>query len=346
MNIQQLLRHARETGTSAAERNGRDLPFEASLPSFDGATAWLNSPPLSPANLRGKVVLVQFWTYTCINWLRTLPYIRAWAELYQEQGLVVIGAHTPEFPFEHELDNVRRAAADLHVAYPIAQDNDYAIWQAFANQYWPALYLADARGHLRYHTFGEGQYEETEQAIRQLLAEAGRGVTRKGLVTVEGSGIEAAADWDSVRSPETYLGYSRADDFASPGGAVTNRRHVYTLPARLRRNQWALAGEWTVGAQAASLQANGGQIACRFEARDLHLVMGPTTPGMPVRFRVRLDGRPPGPAHGLDVDAEGNGTVREPRLYQLIRQPGPIAERQFEITFLDAGVGAYAFTFG
>jgi thiol-disulfide isomerase/thioredoxin len=346
MNIQQFLRHARETGASVAERIGRDLSFEATLPSLDGATAWLNSPPLSPADLRDKVVLVQFWTYTCINWLRTLAHVRAWAERYREHGLVVIGAHTPEFPFEHDLDNVRRAAADLRVAYPIALDNDYAIWRAFANHYWPALYLADAHGRLRYHTFGEGQYEETERAIRQLLAEAGRGEFGHDLVAVEAAGIEAAADWESVRSPETYLGYARAEDFASPGGAVADRRHDYVIPARLRRNQWALAGGWTVGAQAAALHTAEGRIAYRFEARDLHLVMGPTVPGTPVRFRVRLDGTAPGPAHGLDVDGEGNGTVRESRLYQLIRQPGPIAERQFAIAFLDAGVEAYALTFG
>jgi len=322
------------------------LPVEGRMPSLDGATQWLNSPPLTAAGLRGKVVLVDFWTYTCINWLRTLPYVRAWAERYQQHGLVVLGVHTPEFDVEHDLDNVRRAVKDLRVHYPVAVDNDYTIWSAFDNHYWPALYLVDAQGKIRHHRFGEGGYEESEMILQQLLAEAGSGAIGQQLVSVDPTGVEAAADWDSLRSPENYLGYQRTENFTSADGAVLDTPHVYALPTRLRLNQWALTGDWAVKQQAIVLNAPDGGIVYRFHARDLHLVMGPATPGTPVRFRVLLDGQPPAAAHGTDVDEAGDGTVTRPRLYQLIRQPGPITERTFEITFLDPGVQAYAFTFG
>ncbi len=322
------------------------LPFEAELPSLSGATAWLNSPPLSAADLRGKVVLIDFWTYTCINWLRTLPSVRAWAEKYRDHGVVVIGVHTPEFAFEHDIENGRRAAKDMRVEYPIAIDNDYAIWRAFTNHYWPALYLVDAQGHLRYHHFGEGAYEQSERILQHVLAEAGIGGIAHELVSVDAQGAEAAADWGSLRSPENYVGDARTENFASPGGAVLDKRRVYTAPARLRLNHWALAGDWTVEKQATVLNTANGRIAYRFHARDLHLVMGPAARGTSVRFRVLIDGQPPGAAHGSDVDDQGNGTVTEQRLYQLIRQPKPIADRQFEIEFLDAGVEAFAFTFG
>ena len=309
------------------------------------APEWLNSPRLTASSLAGKVVLVDFWTYTCINWLRTLPYVRAWAQKYQ-QGLVVIGVHTPEFPFEHNVDNVRRAVQQMRIEYPVVIDNDYAIWRAFKNQYWPALYFIDARGRVREHHFGEGEYDRSEMIIQRLLAEAGAGGPRDGVVSVEASGVEVAADWDSLRSPENYVGYDRTENFASPGGAELDRRRRYAAPARLALNQWALTGEWTMGKEATVLGSPPGRIGCRFQARDLHLVMGPPRPGSPVRFRVSIDGQAPGGAHGIDVDAGGNGTVVEPRLYQLIRQPRPIVERRFEIEFLDAGVEAFAFTFG
>ncbi|MBW8765291.1 MAG: thioredoxin family protein [Geodermatophilales bacterium] len=328
--------------TSASVR----LPVEGELPSLAGATEWLNSEPLTPAGLRGKVVAVDFWTYTCINWLRTLPYIRAWAERYREHGLVVIGVHTPEFSFEHDVDNVRRAVEDMGVRYPVAVDNDYAIWRAFGNRYWPALYLVDAQGRIRHHRFGEGDEERSELVIQELLAEAGYGDVDQEPVSVHAAGAEAAADWDHLGSPENYLGYERTDNFASPGGAVPNVPRVYAQPSRLGLNDWALAGDWTIQGEAAVLNRGGGRIACRFHARDLHLVMGPTARGTSVRFRVLLDGQPPGVAHGTDVDDAGNGTVDDQRLYQLIRQPGPPADREFEIEFLDPGVQALAFTFG
>ncbi len=339
MNIHQLLLAARHP----AEVH---LPIEGELPSLGGATAWLNSPPLAAADLRGKVVLIDFWTYTCINWLRTLPYVRAWAEKYRDHGVVVIGVHSPEFPFEHDLENVRRAAKDMRVEYPIAIDNDFAIWHAFTNHYWPALYLVDAQGHLRYHHFGEGAYELSEMILQHLLAEAGRGGFAHDLVSVDAQGAEVAADWDSLRSVETYVGSERTENFASPGGAVLDKRHLYTAPERLRLNHWALAGEWTMGSEATVLHAANGRIAYRFHARDLHLVMGRASRGTSVHFRVFIDGQTPGAAHGIDVDEQGNGTVTDQRLYQLIRQPKPIADRQFEIEFLDAGVEAFVFTFG
>jgi thiol-disulfide isomerase/thioredoxin len=323
-----------------------DLPVEGQLPSFSGATGWLNSPPLTAAGLRGRVVLVNFWTYTCINWLRQLPYVRAWAEKYQGDGLVVLGVHTPEFDVERDLDNVRRAVKDLRVDYPVVIDNDYAIWDAFDNCYWPALYFVDAQGRIRHHRFGEGDHEQSEAIVQRLLTEAGIGRIGHDLVLVDAGGVEAAADWDSLWSPENYLGYGRTENFASSTGVVLDTPHSYAAPARLALNQWALAGNWTVGRQAVVLNQAEGRIVYRFHARDLHLVMGPAGPGTPARFRVLLDGQAPGAAHGSDVDDQGDGTVTQPRLHPLIRQPGPISDRTLEVTFLDPGVQAYAFTFG
>jgi thiol-disulfide isomerase/thioredoxin len=322
------------------------LPVEAELPSFDGATGWLNSAPLTAAELTGKIILVNFWTYTCINWLRQLPYLRAWAEKYADHKLAVIGVHTPEFGFEHTLDNVRRAVNDMRIAYPVAIDNDHALWNAFDNHYWPALYFADTQGRIRHHLFGEGEYQRSEMVIQQLLVEAGTTDHDHELVSVQARGAEAPADWATLRSPENYTGYARTANFASPGGIQPGRPHHYTAPAQLRLNHWALAGDWTVQDQAATLGTAGGQIACRFQARDLNLVMGPATPPTPVPFRVLLDGQPPGPDHGTDVDQHGSGTLGEQRLYQLVRQHGPVTERTFEIMFPNPGAEAYAFTFG
>jgi thiol-disulfide isomerase/thioredoxin len=323
------------------------LPVEGHLPSLDGATGWLNSPPLTADGLRGKVVLVSFWTYTCINWLRQLPYLRAWAARYADQGLVVLGVHTPEFRFERTVGNISRAVQEMRIEYPVAIDSDYAVWEAFSNHYWPALYFADAQGRIRHHYYGEGEYRQSEMVIQQLLAEAG--LVEGGqpdVVTVDAAGLEIPADWDSLLSPENYTGYARTENFASPGGAVPAQQESYTLPGDLRLNHWALAGDWTIGAQAAVVDAPGGKIAYAFQARDLHLVMGPEAEGTSARFRVLLDGEPPGPAHGTDTDEQGHGTVTQQRLHQLIRQPGPVGRRTFEITFVDPGVGAYAFTFG
>jgi Thioredoxin like C-terminal domain/Redoxin len=301
---------------------------------------------LTAAELRGHVVLVNFWTYTCINWLRTLAYVRAWADRYKDQGLLVIGVHTPEFGFEHDLGNVRRAVKDLGVDYPVATDNDYAIWTAFDNHYWPALYFVDAKGQIRHHRFGEGDYEMSEMTLQQLLTEAGSGGSDQELTSVEARGVEVAADWDSLRSPENYLGYQRTANFVSPNSSILDTSYAYAAPERLRLNHWALSGDWTMEEQAVTLNTANGRILDRFHARDLHLVMAPPAPQTPIRFRVHLDEQPPGPAHGSDVDDQGNGTLTGPRLYQLIRQPGPITERTFEITFHDPGVQAYAFTFG
>ena len=322
------------------------LPDEGELASFDGATGWLNSSPLTPAGLRGKVVLVNFCTYTCVNWLRQLPYVRAWAAKYSSLGLVVVGVHTPEFGFEHNLDNLRRALADVQVGYPVAIDNDYAVWGAFDNHYWPALYFADAQGRIRHHHFGEGEYQQSEMIIQQLLEEAGSAGVGHDLVSVDARGVEAPADWATLRSAENYTGYERTEYFASPGGVLPGQPHAYSAPAQLRLNHWALSGDWTMGEQATRLNAAGGQVAYRFHARDLNLVMGPAAAGTSVRFRTLLDGQPPGPADGTDVDDQGHGTVAEQRLYQLIRQPGRITERTFEITFLDPGVETFSFTFG
>jgi thiol-disulfide isomerase/thioredoxin len=322
------------------------LPSEGHLPGFDGATGWLNSPPLSPDGLRGKVVLVDFWTYTCINWLRTLGYVRAWAGKYAEHGLVTVGVHTPEFPFERDVDNVRRAAAEMRVEYPIALDSDYAVWDAFANRYWPAVYIADAEGRIRHHHFGEGGYEESERAIQALLRDAGGHGIPDDLVSVADEGLEAQADWATLESPETYLGYEQGRNFASPGGVDLDRAHNYELPETLKLNSWALRGDWTVERKASVLNEAAGRIAFRFHARDVHLVLGPGADGTPVPFRVLVDGQPPGDAHGLDVDQEGHGEVSQQRLYQLIRERASITDRTFEIRFLAPGVEAYVFTFG
>jgi thiol-disulfide isomerase/thioredoxin len=322
------------------------LTTEGNMPSLNSATTWLNSAPLTGADLRGKVVLVNFWTYTCINWLRQLPYVRGWAEKYKDRGLVVIGVHTPEFSFEHNVDNVRQAAKNMRVDYPIAIDNDYTIWDVFTNRYWPALYFVDARGRIRHHYFGEGAYEESERAIQRLLSEAGAVDVGPELVTVDARDAEAAADWDDLHSTEIYLGFARTENFASSGGAARDNSRVYAAPAQLRLNHWALDGDWTFENESVVLNQVNGRIVYQVHARDLHLVMGPATLGSSIRFHVLVDGLPPGAAHGFDVDDQGNGTVAEQRLYQLIRQPMPVTERRFEIEFLDSGVGAYAFTFG
>jgi len=323
-----------------------NLPIEGHLPGFDGATGWLNSPPLTTDDLRGKVVLVDFWTYTCINWLRTLGYVRAWAEKYEDHGLVTVGVHTPEFPFERDVDNVRAAAKDMRVEYPIALDSDYAVWEAFGNQYWPAVYIADADGRIRHHHFGEGGYEECERVVQQLLREAGRDAIPHDLVSVADDGFEAQADWANLESPETYLGYGQAQHFASPGGAERDEPRAYAAPDQLRLNQWALSGDWTIGRGACVLDGADGRIAFRFHARDVNLVMGPPARGTSVPFVVLVDGEPPGAAHGLDVDERGHGTLSEQRLHQLIRERRSIGDRTFEITFLAPGVEAYCFTFG
>jgi cytochrome c biogenesis protein CcdA/thiol-disulfide isomerase/thioredoxin len=321
------------------------LPVEGTLPSLSGATEWLNSGPLTAADLRGKVVLIDFWTYSCINCLRAIPYVRAWAERYRDQGLVVIGVHAPEFAFEKNVDNVKKAIADLKIDYPVAIDNGYAIWRAFNNEYWPAHYFIDAEGRIRHHHFGEGDYDGSERVIKQLLAEAGKTALPAGLVAVSASGAEAAPDFGDVRSPETYIGYERAEHFVSRGAVVQDAPKSYELGS-LRLNEWGLSGNWTVGAERAVLSTGDGAIAFRFHARDLHLVLGPAEGDKPVRFQVTIDGAAPGDNHGADTDAEGEGTVAEHRLYQLIRQTGEVADHTFEIRFLDPGVQAYAFTFG
>jgi hypothetical protein len=332
-----------ERGRSAAVSR---LPVEGDMPPLAGANGWLNSQPLRTRDLRGKVVLIDFWTYTCINWRRQLPYVRAWAGKYKDQGLVTIGVHTPEFSFEKNLENVRQAVKETRVDYPIAIDSDYAIWRAFNNAYWPALYLVDAQGRIRHHVFGEGEYEQSEQIIQELLNEAGKGSISHELVSVDARGAEAAADWPNLGSAENYVGYQRTQNFASPGGRVLDKPHVYSAPAELKLNHWALSGDWTMRQEALVLNQPGGRIAYGFHARDLHLVMGPGARGNPLRFRVLIDGQSAGAAHGSDVDDRGNGTVTGPRMYQLIRQQQPIIDRRFEIEFLDPGVEAFSFTFG
>ena len=316
------------------------------LASLSRANAWLNSPPLTAEDLRGKVVLVNVWTYTCINWQRQLPYVRAWAEKYKDRGLVVVGVHSPEFAFEKNLDNVRQAVKTRGIGHPIAIDSDFEIWRAFDNHYWPALYFIDATGRIRHSQFGEGQYEQSEMIIQRLLAEAGQTALGDELVSVEAQGPEAAADWGSLKSPENYLGSERTENFAFPGVAQFDQPNVFAIPPRLSLNQWGLSGDWTRAKHAVALNKPGGRIAYRFHARDLHLVMGPPLAGQSVRFRVLIDGQAPGAAHGTDVDDQGNGVVTEQRLYQLIRQPKPIMDRQLEIEFLDPGVEAFSFTFG
>jgi thiol-disulfide isomerase/thioredoxin len=322
------------------------LSARGHLPGFDGATGWLNSPPLTTEDLRGKVILVDFWTYTCVNWLRTLAYVRAWHEKYEDRRLVVVGAHTPEFPFERDVDNVRQVASDMRVAYPIALDSDYAIWRAFSNMYWPAVYIADAQGRIRYHHFGEGDYDECEWVIQRLLREAGGEDIGDDLVSVAPDGFEAQADWTHLGSPETYLGYEQGQNFASPDSLALDEPGTYVAPESLRLNQWALSGDWTIESRASVLNAAEGRITFRFHARDVHLVMRAHSRSASVPFRVLLDGEPPGEAHGLDVDEQGHGTLTQPRLYQLVRERGSIADRTLEIDFRAPGVEVYVFTFG
>jgi thiol-disulfide isomerase/thioredoxin len=312
---------------------------------LDGALEWLNSPPLTNEQLRGKVVLIDFWTYSCINCIRTLPYVNAWAEKYKGQGLVVIGVHAPEFAFEKKIDNVKQAIADFKIKYPVAIDNDYRIWRAFENSYWPAHYVIDAKGQLRYSHFGEGDYAETEKAIQDLLREAGRKMAAGATIKPDAKGAEAAPDLANIRSGETYIGYQQAAGFVSPEHLQADAAGDYSV-AGLRLNQWGLSGKWTVSADKATLDKADGGISYRFSARDLHLVLGPGDGNKPVRFRVTVDGKAPGKDHGADTDADGNGTVTETRLYQLVRQAGEVQARNFEIRFLDPGVDAYAFTFG
>ncbi|MCZ7486047.1 cytochrome c biogenesis protein DipZ [Rhizobium rhizogenes] len=339
---------APEVATAAADGAATarsSLPIEGKAPSLDGAVEWLNSQPLTREQLHGKVVLVDFWTYSCINCIRTIPYVRAWAEKYRDQGLVVIGVHAPEFAFEKKIDNVRQAVAGFRIDYPVAIDNDYRIWRAFDNSYWPAHYLIDAKGQIRYHHFGEGDYRQTEEAIQDLLREAGSSASATAPVRPQATGAEAGADIGHTRSGETYIGYRQARNFASNEAMRTDmpRDYSVTTPAL---NEWGLSGSWTVGAEAAALDAADGGITYRFNARDLHLVLGPDAAGKPVRFQVTIDGHPPGADHGADTDAEGNGTVTSTRLYQLVRQSGTVKARTFAIRFLDPGVQAYAFTFG
>ena len=322
------------------------LPVEGHLASFDRATGWLNSEPVTSDGLSGRVVLVDFWTYTCVNWLRTLPYVRAWATKYADAGLTVIGVHTPEFGFERNLDNVVARSRQFGVDYPIAIDSDYGVWQAFGNHFWPALYVADIDGRIRYHHFGEGEYAATEMAIQQLLLDGSAESVDQDLVMVESHGLEVAADWRTLQSPETYVGYRQATGFAQDDVAAFDESKIYELPVRLPLNHWGLSGTWTVDGHAAVLNEPGGRVAFRFHARDVNLVMGPPSRGASIPFRVFLDGEVADGARGSDVDASGSGTVSEQRTYQLIRQPGPITDRVFEIEFLDSGVEAYCFTFG
>jgi cytochrome c biogenesis protein CcdA/thiol-disulfide isomerase/thioredoxin len=321
-------------------------PVEGEMPSLNGAVAWLNSPPLTREQLRGRVVVIDFWTYSCINCLRTLPYLKAWDERYRDHGLIIIGVHTPEFAFEKDEANVRRAVQDLGIHYPVAIDNDYAIWRAFDNQYWPAHFFVDAQGRIRGHHFGEGNYQESEQLIRELLSEAGHHDLPAAIAAPQGAGAEVAADEPDIQSPETYVGYERAANFASAVPAVRDRPARYAVPRTLELNEWGLGGTWTVAAEFALARSAGDTIVFRFHARDLHLVLGPDAANTPVRFRVMIDGHEPGRDHGSDTDEHGNGTVHEQRLYQLIRQSGAIRDRTFTIEFLDPGVRAYAFTFG
>lgn len=322
------------------------LPIEGRLALFAGATRWLNSEPLTPEGLRGRVVLVDFWTYTCVNWLRTLPYVRAWAAKYADAGLTVVGVHTPEFGFEHEVDNVIAQVRNFGVEYPVAVDNDYAVWRAFSNRFWPALYIADAEGRLRYHHFGEGEYAMAEMVIQQLLLEAGAAGVDQDLVLVEPRGLEVPADWRTLQSPETYLGYAQSTGFASESRARFDRAHPYTSAPQLPVNYWDLSGTWTVTQHAALLNEPAGRVAFEFHARDINLVMGPASEDKPIPFRVFLDGQTADDAAGTDIATDGHGTVTDQRCYQLIRQRGPIAEHRFEIEFRDAGVEAYCFTFG
>ena len=354
--VGRLARSPNESGTmmardpggamKAADQKPGALPIEGNLPPLDGAVQWLNSPPLTAQALKGKVVLVDFWTYSCINCLRTLPYVKAWAEKYRDQGLVVIGVHAPEFAFERNVGNVTKAMKDLGITYPVAIDNDYKIWRAFNNEYWPAHYFADAQGRIRYHHFGEGDYAESERVIQQLLREAGAAKVADGLINANAEGVQRAPDMNEVQSPETYVGYQRSEHFVPETSLVPDKSTTYNPPSQLALNDWSLGGQWTVGSERATSSAPAGRIVYRFHARDLHLVLGPAADGKPVRFKVLIDGKAPGDAHGTDVAPDGSGSVTEQRLYQLVRQPDGVTDRTFSIEFLDPGVSAYAFTFG
>ena len=338
--------HASASKPAATQRVAVQLNDEGQFPGFDGAVKWLNSPPLTRTELKGKVIVVDFWTYSCINCLRSIPYVEAWSEKYKNDGLVVVGVHTPEFAFEKDPANIAKAVADLKITYPVAVDSDYAIWKAFNNQYWPAHYFIDAKGKIRYHHFGEGKYDESEEVIQELLREKNSAVQAGGFVQVHGSGSEAPPDFSDVASPETYVGYDRAQNYASPEKIRQDKPQTYTAPARLTVNQWGLVGSWNVSGEHAQLLAAPGKVIFRFHARDLHFVLGPGKNGQPIRFRIRIDGTPPGEDHGVDTDAKGDGVVKEYRLYQLVRQKGKVEDRTFEIEFLDPGVQAFAFTFG
>lgn len=332
--------------TTAGAQEPSSIIGSSPLDGLSGATEWINSKPLTAKDLKGKVVVVDFWAYSCINCLRAVPYVRAWAEKYKNSGLVVIGVHTPEFEFEQQLPNVQRAVRKFDITYPVALDSNYAIWNAFHNQYWPAHYFIDAKGKVRYEHFGEGQYDQSEQWIQELLKEANAKPMPETTANVQGQGIQAAADMRDVRSPETYIGYARADHFGSPGGIEPDVEQNYSVPGDLRLNEWGLAGKWVDHKQDAVLQSAGGKITFRFHARDLHLVLGPSADGKQVHFRVTIDGKAPGENHGVDTDTQGNGVVTDHRLYQLVRQKEPITDHVFVIEFLDSGVQAFSFTFG
>ncbi|WP_223531415.1 cytochrome c biogenesis protein DipZ [Pseudomonas sp. GL-R-19] len=335
-----------EGAIPVAEKTPDSLPVEGNLPPLDGAVQWLNSPPLDAQALKGKVVLVDFWTYSCINCLRSLPYVKAWAEKYRDQGLVVIGVHAPEFAFERDVSNVTKAMKDLGITYPVAIDNEFKIWRAFNNEYWPAHYFADAQGRIRYHHFGEGKYAESERVIQQLLREAGANKVSDGLINAKADGVQMAPESDAVQSPETYVGYQRAEHFVPETSLVPDKVAAYNPPAQLALNDWSLGGQWHVGPERATASAPASRIVYRFHARDLHLVLGPGADGKPVRFKVLIDGKAPGDDHGMDVAPDGSGTVIDQRLYQLVRQSGGVTDRTFSIEFLDPGASAYAFTFG
>jgi cytochrome c biogenesis protein CcdA/thiol-disulfide isomerase/thioredoxin len=335
-----------DPGSAEAAASAIDLKREGPMPSLDGAVKWLNSSPLSTKQLKGKVVVIDFWTYSCINCLRSIPYVEAWWEKYKDDGLVVIGVHTPEFAFEKDVANVQKSLGDLKITYPVAVDSNYTIWNAFHNEYWPAHYFIDANGQIRYHHFGEGKYEESEQVIQQLLKERDGSLKTAGLVQVNGSGAQAAPDSKDVASPETYIGYERQQHYASPEAIKQDKAQNYSAPVRPTVNQWGLVGNWSVSGEHATLNSAPGKVIFRFHARDLHLVLGPGKNGKPIRFRVKIDGTAPGQDHGVDTDDSGTGEVKEYRLYQLIRQKGAVEDRTFEIEFLDPGVQAFAFTFG
>jgi thiol-disulfide isomerase/thioredoxin len=332
--------------TSLVSHSTAKLPVERAMPPLTEATTWLNSPPLTPADLRGKVVLVDFWTYTCINWRRTLPWLRAWHEKYRDHGLVVVGVHTPEFGFERDLDNIRREAVAQGVNYPVAVDSSYALWDAFGNRYWPALYFVDSYGRIRHHQFGEGRYDQLESVIQQLLIEAGHKDFDRAPAPANGTGAEAEADWANLRSPETYLGSARSGSFSSLRDVFADRRRLFAFPKKLSLNEWALSGDWQMEDESSVSRMSSDKIAFQFHARDVHLVMGPAARGRPIPFQVTINGLPPGESHGVDIDASGRGVLDHQRMYHLLRQPGEIEDSRLEIVFLEPGAEVFVFTFG